>query len=283
MGPADRRTGRRAARGGGSRARGRDGRVERARRRGRRRSHLRDVRIYIAGVGLEIAKIPAGPDFEFPLDGIMRALTPRTRLVYLADPNNPTGQPIPDGAIQKIAEAVPDAVVARRRGVLGIQRPQHHRPDAGSLSPSHRRTDVCQSLRIGRAPRGRAGGASGDARADAAWPAAVQRERLRVARARSRAGRPRARPVVHRTNGREPQRRVRLLPPPRPALLAERDEFRPRAPRRAGADDHAGRGPRRASSISGRSHQFGCAGTVRITTGVLEHTMRLLEALELVL
>jgi histidinol-phosphate aminotransferase len=35
--------------------------------------------------------------------------------------------------------------------------------------------------------------------------------------------------------------------------------------------------------ISGRSHQFGCAGSVRITTGVLEHTMRLLEVLELVL
>jgi histidinol-phosphate aminotransferase len=32
--------------------------------------------------------------------------------------------------------------------------------------------------------------------------------------------------------------------------------------------------------VSGRSHQFGCAGTVRITTGVLEHTTRLLEALE---
>jgi histidinol-phosphate aminotransferase len=35
--------------------------------------------------------------------------------------------------------------------------------------------------------------------------------------------------------------------------------------------------------VSGRSHQRGCAGTIRITAGVLDHTTRCLEALERVL
>ena len=35
------------------------------------------------------------PDFAFPVDAMLRAITPSTRIIFLNNPNNPTGQPIP--------------------------------------------------------------------------------------------------------------------------------------------------------------------------------------------
>jgi histidinol-phosphate aminotransferase len=62
-------------------------------------------------VGAAIVRIPPEPDFEFPLARILAALTPATRLINLTDPNNPTGLPIPAGAIETIAAAAPQALV----------------------------------------------------------------------------------------------------------------------------------------------------------------------------
>jgi histidinol-phosphate aminotransferase len=45
----------------------------------------------------------AGKDFAFPLDAMLRAITPNTRIVYVNNPNNPSGQPIPKEAIHRIA------------------------------------------------------------------------------------------------------------------------------------------------------------------------------------
>jgi histidinol-phosphate aminotransferase len=51
------------------------------------------------------------PDFSFPLDDVLAAITPRTRVVFLTNPNNPTGVPMPLEAIRRIARAVPDAAI----------------------------------------------------------------------------------------------------------------------------------------------------------------------------
>jgi histidinol-phosphate aminotransferase len=64
-----------------------------------------------AAVDARTVRVPSGDDFAFPLNGILAALTPATRVVYLTDPNNPTGLPIPDRAIEKIAAAAPHALV----------------------------------------------------------------------------------------------------------------------------------------------------------------------------
>jgi histidinol-phosphate aminotransferase len=61
--------------------------------------------------GGHVIRIAPEPDFRFPLEALLSALTPRTRVVYLTDPNNPTGLPIPAGAVEQIAAAAPDAVV----------------------------------------------------------------------------------------------------------------------------------------------------------------------------
>lgn len=62
-------------------------------------------------VHADIVHVPPGPDFAFPLDAVLAAITPATRVVYLVDPNNPTGLPLPDGAAEAIAAAAPSALV----------------------------------------------------------------------------------------------------------------------------------------------------------------------------
>lgn len=64
-----------------------------------------------AAVGAKALRVPAEPDFEFQTDAVIRAITPRTRMVFLNTPNNPTGQLIPLADIRRIAEAAPHAVV----------------------------------------------------------------------------------------------------------------------------------------------------------------------------
>ena len=108
-----------------------------------------------------------------------------TRLIYLTDPNNPTGLAIPPGAVERIATAAPQRDRARRRGLRGVQRPHVHRPGARSPPQSHRRPDVREGARAGGAPRRRARRASGHARAAPAHPAAVQRQHRGRARARA--------------------------------------------------------------------------------------------------
>jgi histidinol-phosphate aminotransferase len=55
--------------------------------------------------------IPPEDDFRFPLDGVLAAITSDTRLIYLTDPNNPTGLALPAGSVESIAEAAPQALV----------------------------------------------------------------------------------------------------------------------------------------------------------------------------
>jgi len=61
--------------------------------------------------GLTTLHVPPEPGFRFPIDALLRAATDTTRLIYLTDPNNPTGLPIPPGAVEKLAAAVPHAMI----------------------------------------------------------------------------------------------------------------------------------------------------------------------------
>ena len=62
-------------------------------------------------MGARLIRIPPQPSFEFPLEHLLAAITPATRVIYLTDPNNPTGLGIPPGMVQTIAERVPQALV----------------------------------------------------------------------------------------------------------------------------------------------------------------------------
>ncbi|HEY2906754.1 MAG TPA: histidinol-phosphate transaminase [Vicinamibacterales bacterium] len=65
-----------------------------------------------AVAGGRLVQVPPKPDFSFPLDDVLAAITENTRVVFLTNPNNPTGVVMPVEAIRAIAKRVPeDAVV----------------------------------------------------------------------------------------------------------------------------------------------------------------------------
>lgn len=62
-------------------------------------------------VGATAVWVPPGPDYAFPTQAVIDAVTPRTRIVFLNTPNNPTGQLIAPADLARICEAAPHAVV----------------------------------------------------------------------------------------------------------------------------------------------------------------------------
>ena len=69
-------------------------------------------RVDTEAVGGHFVQVMPTPDFTFALDEVLAAITPRTRVVFLTNPNNPTGVSMPLEAIRTIARAVPwEAVV----------------------------------------------------------------------------------------------------------------------------------------------------------------------------
>lgn len=63
------------------------------------------------GMGGRIIDVPPRPDFSFPLDGVLSALTPGTRIVYLTSPNNPTGVSVSKADVVAVGRAAPHALV----------------------------------------------------------------------------------------------------------------------------------------------------------------------------
>lgn len=62
-------------------------------------------------LGARVVAVPPGDDYAFPLDGMLRAITPNTRIVYVNNPNNPSGQPIAKDAIRRVAREAGHALV----------------------------------------------------------------------------------------------------------------------------------------------------------------------------
>jgi len=64
-----------------------------------------------AAVGATAISVPPGPDFVFPTSAVIAAVTPRTRMIFLNTPSNPTGRLIPIDDLRRIAEAAPHAIL----------------------------------------------------------------------------------------------------------------------------------------------------------------------------
>lgn len=67
--------------------------------------------IFAGAPGARIAKIPAGVGFSFPTQTILRHLSPATRMIAVANPNNPTGAAAPLEDLALIARSAPDAAI----------------------------------------------------------------------------------------------------------------------------------------------------------------------------
>jgi histidinol-phosphate aminotransferase len=64
-----------------------------------------------AAAGATAVRVPANPDLSFPTDAVIRAITPRTRMIFLNTPNNPTGQLISIEDLKRISRAAGNAIV----------------------------------------------------------------------------------------------------------------------------------------------------------------------------
>jgi histidinol-phosphate aminotransferase len=63
------------------------------------------------GMGARVVAIKATRDYTYPTDAVLRAVSPATRLIYVNNPNNPTGQPVPKDAIHRVAREAGHAIV----------------------------------------------------------------------------------------------------------------------------------------------------------------------------
>lgn len=68
-------------------------------------------RIYIMAAGATLVSVAAGKDFQFPVDDILNRLSQRTRLIAIANPNNPTGTVASPEDLLQIARAAQAAAV----------------------------------------------------------------------------------------------------------------------------------------------------------------------------
>ncbi len=65
--------------------------------------------LFAQAEGARVVEIRSGPDFVFPTAALLAKISPRTRLIAVANPNNPTGATISEEILLQIAEAGPHA------------------------------------------------------------------------------------------------------------------------------------------------------------------------------
>jgi histidinol-phosphate aminotransferase len=66
--------------------------------------------VFIKAAGGRMVAVDPRPGFEFPTREICDAITDRTRIIFLTNPNNPTGQLIPRDATREIVRCAPTDV-----------------------------------------------------------------------------------------------------------------------------------------------------------------------------
>lgn len=68
-------------------------------------------RIYMMAAGAQVVSLPAGENFQFPAQELRRRITPRTRMIAVANPNNPSGAIVPREELLQIARSAPNAAL----------------------------------------------------------------------------------------------------------------------------------------------------------------------------
>jgi histidinol-phosphate aminotransferase len=67
--------------------------------------------ISAAATGAHVIAVPTEKDFQFPSKDLFSQITPRTRMIAIANPNNPTGAVAEAAELVEIARCAPQAVV----------------------------------------------------------------------------------------------------------------------------------------------------------------------------
>lgn len=69
------------------------------------------VYIWASACGIPTIKVPQASGYAFDLDAILDRVTDRTKMVYLANPNNPTGAMIEEAELLRFIDAIPPEVL----------------------------------------------------------------------------------------------------------------------------------------------------------------------------
>ena len=69
-----------------------------------------DVNVALMAPG-GLRRVQSDESMKFPLERFLAAITPKTKLIMIASPNNPTGAVVPRQALLQIAAAAPNAVM----------------------------------------------------------------------------------------------------------------------------------------------------------------------------
>jgi histidinol-phosphate aminotransferase len=67
--------------------------------------------IYAGATGAQVVSIAAASDFRFPTEQVIERINSRTRMIAVANPNNPTGTLVPSEQLLEIVAAAPGAAV----------------------------------------------------------------------------------------------------------------------------------------------------------------------------
>jgi histidinol-phosphate aminotransferase len=67
--------------------------------------------IFAEAEGARVIEARASDNFAFPLNALLAQLRPRTRLIAVANPNNPTGAAVAGDVLIQVAQAAPQAAV----------------------------------------------------------------------------------------------------------------------------------------------------------------------------
>jgi histidinol-phosphate aminotransferase len=62
-------------------------------------------------LGAQVVRLQSGGDLALPVADLLARVSPRTRVIAIANPNNPTGLAAPRADLLRIAESAPDAAV----------------------------------------------------------------------------------------------------------------------------------------------------------------------------
>ena len=68
-------------------------------------------RIYAMAAGANVVNVPLATHFSFPVSELKERITPRTRLIAIANPNNPTGTVATRNQLLDLAHAAPEAAL----------------------------------------------------------------------------------------------------------------------------------------------------------------------------
>jgi histidinol-phosphate aminotransferase len=67
--------------------------------------------IFAQTQGARVVPVLAGENFVFPLEALLARISPQTRLIAVANPNNPTGAAVAGDVLLKVARAAPRAAL----------------------------------------------------------------------------------------------------------------------------------------------------------------------------